>query len=308
MRHQCSEFLWKAQWQTDRPQQHLTQQYQLTSTVSLCWLPCGSPAPGKVFRDTFRTLSTQSLASTEPFHWLLQPLTGSATLLWHSLLISRRRGLVFFRKGNKGSLRTREERALTSEQECSAGRSGARIPSGAGCAGPGGSRRTCSAPPAFPQTCSQRRARSPGSWCWRSSGAWRCLREQRVRHRPWERHWEAKQTQGEALQMLPGSHCLSRLLLAGGLSSAGGRQVSQGNMVPAMENNKTLTEPQNKDHATSVKIQFFGKELHNLKIIPQNWNFYGLVGFWFLFFFFLAAVLSLKKLQEFQLGKAEAKP
>lgn len=205
----------------------------------------------------------------------------------------------FFRKGNKGSLRTRAGPALTSEQECTAGRSGGRIPSGGGCAGPGGSRRTCSAPPGFPQTCSRRRARSPESWCWWSSGAWRCPREQRVRHRPWELHWEAKQTQGEALQILPGSHlasatACSRLLLAGGLSSAGGRQVSEGNAVPAME------EQQNAHRTTKWRLHNKHQSTLLWKSASQSENYSTELRFlwfgWVLFFFnFLAAVLSLKK-------------
>lgn len=139
-------------------------------------------------------------SSTQPFHWLPQPLTGSIILLWDSLLM----WVAFFKKGTKGSLQTQEECALTSEQGCTAGRSGARIPSGAGCAAPGGNRRTCSAPPGSPQTCSRPRAQNPESWCW-SSAVWRCPRERRVPHRPWELLWEAKRTQGEALQTLPGS-------------------------------------------------------------------------------------------------------
>lgn len=50
----------------------------------------------------------------------------------------------------------------------------------------------------------------------------------------------------------------------------GGDRFHRETWCQLWKNNKTLTEPQNKDHATSVKTQFFGKELHNLKIIPQN--------------------------------------
>lgn len=53
----------------------------------------------------------------------------------------------------------------------------------------------------------------------------------------------------------------SRLLLAGGLSSAGGDRFQRETRCQPWKNNKTLTEPQNKDYTTSIKAHFFGKEL-----------------------------------------------
>lgn len=64
-----------------------------------------------------------------------------------------------------------EKFALTSKKECTAGKTGARIPSGGGCEGRGGSRRTCTALLRFRQTCSRRQARSRERRRWQSSGA-----------------------------------------------------------------------------------------------------------------------------------------
>lgn len=48
-----------------------------------------------------------------------------------------------------------------------------------------------------------------------------------------------------------------------------------------------LREPQNDGYMASIKAHFFGNEFHNLKIIPQNRDFYVLLSF-------LAAALSFK--------------
>jgi len=68
----------------------------------------------------------------------------------------------------------------------------------------------------------------------------------------------------------------SRLLLAGGLSSAARRDRFRGEKRHQLwKKNKMLGEPQNDGYATSIKAHFFGKEFHNLKIIPQNRDFYA---------------------------------
>lgn len=64
-----------------------------------------------------------------------------------------------------------EEFALTSEKGCTAGKTGAHIPSGEDCEGRGGSRHTCTGLLRFQQTCSRRQARSPERRRRQSSGA-----------------------------------------------------------------------------------------------------------------------------------------
>lgn len=103
---------------------------------------------------------------------------------------------------------------------------------------------------------------------------------------------------------------LPRLTLAAGCRSHEGFHLQQGAMDfggkcsgrTLWKNNKMLRELQNDGYMTSTKAHFFGKEFHNLKIIPQNRDFYAFLNF-------LASALSLKKLQESQtwLRKAEAK-
>lgn len=50
-----------------------------------------------------------------------------------------------------------------------------------------------------------------------------------------------------------------------------------------------LREPQNDGYTTSIKAHLFGKEFHNLKIIPQNRDFCIILNS-------VAAALSLKKI------------
>lgn len=91
---------------------------------------------------------------------------------------------------------------------------------------------------------------------------------------------------------------LTRLPLAAGCCwqegshLQGGDRFQRETWCQLWKNNKTLTEPQNNDHAASIKAHFFGKELHSLKIIPQNCDFYGLVGFCFCFLVFLFSCSS----------------
>lgn len=67
-----------------------------------------------------------------------------------------------------------------------------------------------------------------------------------------------------------------RLPLAAGCCWQEGSHLQEGDRFQRetrcqlWKNNKTLTEPQNEDYTTSIKAHFFGRELHNLKIIPQN--------------------------------------
>lgn len=70
-----------------------------------------------------------------------------------------------------GSLQVQEEFALTSEKGYTAGRTGAHIPSGGDCEGPGDSRHTCTGLLRSQQTCSRHQARSPERRRWQSSGA-----------------------------------------------------------------------------------------------------------------------------------------
>lgn len=166
---------------------------KLTSTISLHWLPCSCRTIPH--QHQVRSLKTplKHWAHSQWVQWsfsrLLQHFIRSVLLLWHSLLIYRGL-LLLFGKGRPRSLWMQKKFALTSKKECTAGKIGARIPSGGGCEGRGGSRRTCTALLRFRQTCSRRQARSPERRRWQSSGAWRCPRDQRVRHRPWELHWE----------------------------------------------------------------------------------------------------------------------
>ena len=247
----------------------------------------------------------QSLSSTESFHWLLQRFIRSVLLLWHSLLIYRRRWLLF-RKGNTGSLWMQEEFTLTSKKECTADKIGAHILSGGDCEGRGGSRHTCTGLLRFQQTCSRHQARSPERWRWQSSGAWRCPREHRVRRRPWELRW------GPDTGRIPSNihrqpRCLGYRLQQ---AAARGRvvicsrvrQILEGNAAPAME------EEQNAQKAT--KLWLHDKHQSTLlwkKSFTMRKVFRRIEIFMF-FLNFLAAALSLKKITSHRHGWGKQRP
>lgn len=197
---------------------------------------------------------------------LLQHFIRLVLLLWHSLLIYRGL-LLLFGKGRPRSLWMQKKFALTSKKECTAGKIGARIPSGGGCEGRGGSRRTCTALLRFRQTCSRRQAQSPERRRWQSSGAWRCPRDQRVRHRPWELHWEPD-TGG----IPSNTHRQSRTSAV--LICSRCDRFWREMQCELQKNNETLGEPQNYGYTTSTCAHFFGKVFHNLKIILQNKDFF----------------------------------
>lgn len=306
VRHQCSKFLWRAQWQADRPQQHLTQQ---CISLHQQFLYADFPVVHQRWvRDTFKTLSTQSLGSTESFHWLLQPLTGSVISLWHSLLIYRWRGLVFLGKGTRGAcghgqglLSPQSKNALLAEAVAASRLVGVvqdqvavgalvallqafhKLVVGVGLevqrVGAGG-------------VLAREDARESSGFV---TGHGSCTGK-RSRHR--EKLFKYSLAATRPRLPLAVGCCWQE-----GSHLQGGDRFQRETWCQLWKNNKTLTEPQNEDYTTSIKAHFFGRELHNLKIIPQNWDFYGLVGFCF-FLIFLQQFLVSKKLQADTAGES----